>query len=108
MNWMTLAEQLPGFCWMVALVAAIAIVLLGQFGKPSEPAEEEEPLSPAELAVSKCLWIYSNHTMESSRKAAPGFVRHLCMMGFALVRPSDVCSAREVDEQRQIVSKMRF
>ncbi len=99
MNWFLLAEQLPGFCWMVALVASITIVLLGLFGRPPEPAKTEEPLSQLEMVVSQALWIYSNHTVESSQKAAPGFVRHLRMMGYEVGRPREVVSEREVDDQ---------
>jgi hypothetical protein len=107
-NWMTLAEQLPGFCWMVALVASITIVLLGLFGRPIEVSKEEEPLNNIELLVSQALWIYSNHTVESSRKAARGFVRHLRMMGYEVGRPSEIVGEGAEDDRGRRGLKMPF
>lgn len=97
LNWLAVAEQLTGLCWMVAAMSSLASVLYGVCRRGTTEAESgaRETLDGAETAVGHAIYLYTNRTLRASRHLAPSFIAHLRSLGFEVVATNDAEGVRQ-------------
>lgn len=84
MNWLAVADQLEGLCWMLAVTTSLASVIFAVFRRRPGP-QPEATASGVELAVAHAISLYASVSLARGRSLAPGFINHLRALGYDVV-----------------------